>query len=198
MHITLLTGCNQICFTSSSVFVIKVLQYSLIIYPAYFFHHLIFKFHLQGRFSFSSKISFGQLPDFVRHYGVNDLNLQTSQGTASVRLEHAYRSGAGTIRPQKPIARHDGAGGGSALTRKPYVRLSLSSSLPRPRPHSLRCSCSIRVSWCTVLVHLAIHLSSISAFLISSFKKVVQRESTHNATVVHSTPFQRYRYLCFH
>lgn len=75
-----------------------------------------------GRFSFSSKISFGQLPDFVRHYGVNDLNLQTSQGTASVRLEHAYRSGAGTIRPQKPIARHDGAGGGSALTRKPYAR----------------------------------------------------------------------------
>lgn len=72
----------------------------------------------EGRFSFSSKISFGLLPEFVRHYGVNDLNLQTSKGQASVRLEHPYRGGSGTIRPPKPLARHGGKGGGSALTKK--------------------------------------------------------------------------------
>lgn len=73
-----------------------------------------------GQFSFSSKVSFRTLPDFVKHYGCNVLNLQTSQGQASIMLEHPYKSGTSTIRSKaSKIERHGGKGGGSALTRNP-------------------------------------------------------------------------------
>jgi len=51
------------------------------------------------RFSFSSKLDFGSMEEFVAHYrDRGQLNLQTSQGQASVHLGTPFRAGTGTIR----------------------------------------------------------------------------------------------------